>query len=322
MVEEGLKQISVIIPTLNAGKDLPGLFESLSIQTLKPREILVVDSSSSDGTAELARELGARVLSIPQEEFNHGLTRTLAGKAARGEVLVYLTQDARLAHPEALENLVSYLARDQVAMAYGRQIAPPGSSPLVALHRLFNYGDRSYILSYEDRYRFGLRTVFASNSFAGYRRQALERIGWFPALPASEDVHAAARFLKMGYRVAYVATACVYHAHDLSFREEFVRYLNIGRFYAAESWILEEFGHVEGEGRRYLFFALKHLCRHPHLLPAFFLRSLVRYLGYRLGLLLGPKTPALSQSSALPPEERGKADSFVGNSFNKEKMQF
>ena len=289
MAKENLKQISLIVPTLNASKNLPALFESLSAQTLPPLEILVVDSSSSDGTADLARKLGARVMSIPREDFNHGLTRTLAGKAARGDILVYLTQDARPAHPEALENLVSYLGQEKVAMAYGRQIAPPNVGPLATLHRLFNYADRSYIFSYEDRHRFGLRTVFASNSFAAYHRQALEQIGWFPALPASEDVYAAARFLKMGYRVAYVAEARVFHAHALSLKEEFRRYLAIGRFYAAEPWILEEFGQVEGEGRRYLFFALRHLRRHPHLLPAFFLRSLVRYLGYRLGLLLGPR---------------------------------
>ncbi len=289
MVEKDLRKVSVIVPTFNARQELSALWASLNEQSLAPAEVLVVDSSSTDGTAELARKLGARVIVIPREEFNHGLTRTLAGKAASGPILVYLTQDARLAHPEALERLVSYLRRDGIAMAYGRQIAPPGFNPLAALHRLFNYTERSYVFSYEDRHRFGLRTVFASNSFAAYRREALERIGWFPALPALEDVHAAARFLKLGYRVAYVAEAQVFHAHAFSLKEEFRRYLTIGRFYANESWILEEFGRVEGEGRRYLLFALRHLRGYPHLLPGFFLQSLARYLGYRLGLLLGAR---------------------------------
>jgi len=289
LAQEELSSVSVIIPTYQARRELPGLWATLRQQSLQPQEVLVVDSSSPDGTAELASQLGARVLVIPKEEFNHGLTRTLAGRQARGQVLVYLTQDARLARPDSLARLVSALRGERVAMAYGRQLAPAGMGTLSAMHRLFNYHHRSYVFSYQDRQRFGLRTVFASNSFAAYRRRVLEQIGWFPDLPALEDVHAAARLLRAGYRIAYVAEALVFHAHPFSLKREFQRYLTIGRFYATQRWILEEFGLVEGEGRRYLLFALKHLARKPHLLGLFFLQAGVRYLAYRLGLLLGAR---------------------------------
>ena len=41
---------------------------------LKPK-VIVVNSSSGDGTVELAEELGAETVVIPRTEFNHGSTR-------------------------------------------------------------------------------------------------------------------------------------------------------------------------------------------------------------------------------------------------------
>ena len=48
--------ISVIIPTLNAEKELPALLEALREQSLRADEILVVDSESTDRTVSVAEE--------------------------------------------------------------------------------------------------------------------------------------------------------------------------------------------------------------------------------------------------------------------------
>lgn len=52
--------VSVILPTLNAAGEIAALLAALMDQTQPPEEILVVDSGSTDGTAELARAHGAR----------------------------------------------------------------------------------------------------------------------------------------------------------------------------------------------------------------------------------------------------------------------
>ena len=57
--------VSVILPTLNAAGEIAALLAALMDQTQPPEEILVVDSGSTDGTAELARAHGARVMSVP-----------------------------------------------------------------------------------------------------------------------------------------------------------------------------------------------------------------------------------------------------------------
>src|SRR5574340_1700678 len=95
---------SIIIPTYNAGRRMYRLCEAMRSQTVSS-EIIVVDSSSSDGTVEIAESFGAKVVIVPAENFDHGGTRTLAGKAAKGDILVYMTQDAVVFDKHAVENI-------------------------------------------------------------------------------------------------------------------------------------------------------------------------------------------------------------------------
>ncbi len=83
--------VSVIIPAYNEAERLPQAVESAQRQTLSPREIIVVDDGSSDGTAEVARKLGVRVLS----QENKGLpgARNSGIRAARGEWIALLDAD-------------------------------------------------------------------------------------------------------------------------------------------------------------------------------------------------------------------------------------
>jgi len=56
-------KIGVVIPAYNAAAFLPRCLESVFAQTLKPKEVIVVDDGSTDNTAALAAELGAKVIS-------------------------------------------------------------------------------------------------------------------------------------------------------------------------------------------------------------------------------------------------------------------
>jgi rhamnosyltransferase len=277
--------ISVIIPTYNAAKDLEKLLESLRQQTL-PCEIIVIDTSSTDGTPEVAEHYRAIVKVIDKNTFDHGGTRTLAGKMAGGDILVYLTQDALPVDATSLEKLVKPLADSTVGAVYGRQVPRPGASLFGAHLRLFNYLDTSSIKRLSDKATLGIKTPFFSNSFAAYRRTDLEQIGWFrERLILGEDTCAAARLLLAGHAVAYAADAVVYHSHDYTPAEEFRRYFDVGVFHSAEDWILSEFGSAGGEGMAYLKSAVKYLAENGkyHLLPELVARTGLKFAGYTLG---------------------------------------
>lgn len=277
--------ISVIIPTYNAAKHLEALLESLRQQTVGS-EIMVVDSTSTDGTPELAQRHGAAVMTVSKEAFDHGGVRTLAGKAARGELLVYLTQDALPVSATALEKLLEPLADRTVAAVYGRQLPRPGASLFGAHLRLFNYPEGSWTRSLGDRQRYGIRTPFLSNSFAAYRKACLQEIGWFSErLIMGEDTAAGARLLRLGYRLAYTAEAAVYHSHDYTLRQDFRRSFDIGVFHQSEDRLLAEFGGAGKEGLAYLRSAVRYLAEHRALprLPELLLRTSLRFTGYTLG---------------------------------------
>ncbi len=201
--------ITVIIPTLNAGSTLPRLLRALREQTAAC-DILVIDSSSTDDTAAIADSFGAEVVVIRREEFDHGGTRNLAVQKARGTIVVFFTQDAVPADEHALENLVSPFSDASIGAAYGRQLPEQGASPFAEHLRHFKYPAQAHVKGAGDKDRFGIETPFLSDSFSAYRKAVLEEVGMFKnGILFAEDVHAGARLVLAGYRIAYVPEARV-----------------------------------------------------------------------------------------------------------------
>jgi len=246
----------------------------------------VVDSSSSDRTVEIAESFGAKVFIVRTEDFDHGGARTLAGKAAKGDILVYMTQDATPFDKHSIENITRPFEDQGIAASFGRQLPYPDATAFGAHLRLFNYPDVSCLKSLEDRKTYGIRTAFLSNSFAAYRKTVLEGIGWFRRkLIMGEDTCAGAKMLLAGHKIMYVAGAMVYHSHDYTVLQEFKRYFDIGVFHQSERWILDEFGKAEGEGIRYMRSLFTFLRRRKkyYLIPEGIFRNTLKYIGYKLG---------------------------------------
>jgi len=280
--------VSIIIPTLNASKYLSDLLIKLENQTFSDKEIIIIDSSSQDSTATIGQSFGAKIVTINTNDFDHGRTRNLGASEAKGDIVIYLTQDALPVDEYALENLIKPFDDDNlIAASYGRQLPNTDASPFSAHLRLFNYPDTSYIRSLEDRTIFGIKTIFFSNSFSAYRREILEKIGAFKEkLIFGEDMHAAARLLLAGYKVAYNADAMVHHSHNYTAYQEFERYFDLGVLHGSEDWLIKEFGTTGGEGKKYINSGISYLLKDKrfHLIPAFLFRNALKYLGYNLGL--------------------------------------
>jgi rhamnosyltransferase len=286
-VVSGKVNFTVCIPTLNASGVWKELLASVKVQTMQPSEIIILDSSSSDDTAELAHQANWRVVAVPRAEFRHGGTRQQGAElATASDVIIYLTQDSFLADPGALARLVGAFDDASIGAAYGRQLPRPGANRIEAHARLFNYPPVSAIRSLDDSFATGLKTIFFSNSFGAYRRSALEQIGGFPKqLNFGEDTVVAARLLQSGWRIAYVADAEVYHSHAYNPLEEYRRYYQVGRLHGGEQWLLRDFGQPTGEGRRFVLSEIRYLLKHaPWLIPEAIFRSALKYLGYERGM--------------------------------------
>ena len=278
---------ALIIPTRNAALYLARLLPALEQQTLVVDDFLVIDSASSDSTVAQLHAFGARVEVIPVARFNHGGTRRWASQLTDAELLIYLTQDAIPVSPECFAQIkAELLSADDIGLAYGRQLPHPDASVLARQARRFNYPASPRTKRLADAAELGIKTCFSSDSFAAYRRSALDAIGGFPEnVIGSEDAHVAARLLLAGYAVRYAANACVQHSHNYRLSEEFRRYFDIGTFYGRERWIAASFGHAGGEGRRYVQAEIAALAEAKalHRVPEVILRSALKLLGYKLG---------------------------------------
>jgi rhamnosyltransferase len=280
-------QVAVVIPTYNARCLWASLSAGVRLQGLPAHQVLIVDSSSDDGTRDLAMAEGYQVSRIDRCDFNHGGTRQLAVDLVPwARIVVYLTQDAILASSDSLDHLLSAFDDERVAAAYGRQLPRPSAGPIEAHARLFNYPPHSDVRDFESRHTLGIKAAFMSNSFAAYRVSELRAVGGFPSgVIMAEDTIVAGRLLIAGWKTAYVAEARVYHSHPFTIGQEFQRYFDIGVYHRQEGWLRARFGDPRGEGKRFVMSELAHLApRHLYLVPYALFRTMSKVIGYQLGL--------------------------------------
>lgn len=106
--DSAARSVSVVVPAYNAVRTLPATIASIESQTVRPLEIIVVDDGSADATADLARSLGARV--ITQANAGHAAARNTGIEAARGRWVAFLDADD-LWLPDKLERQLAEIER-------------------------------------------------------------------------------------------------------------------------------------------------------------------------------------------------------------------
>ncbi|MBB6670617.1 glycosyltransferase family 2 protein [Cohnella nanjingensis] len=278
--------ISVILPTYQAEPYLPELLKRLKGQSTPPHEIIVVDSSSTDRTVEIAKHSGAKVLVINKEEFDHGGTRNYAAQEASGEVLAFMTQDALPEGRDFLASLTGPLRDSQVAAVCGRQIARANANVLEQMTREINYPEEMIRKSFGDLKRYGIKLFFFTNVCSAIRRDAFMKLGGFPEpIILNEDMILAAKCILSGYSIVYNPDAGVIHSHDYTLMGQFRRNFDIGVSMRMNDWIFQ-YTTAEREGRKLVKQQLSRLWRGGHWrwIPRWFAEAAAKYAGYRLGL--------------------------------------
>lgn len=259
------------------------------MQTLQPNHILIVDSGSTDGSIGQFQKINAEVLQIPKVEFDHGGTRNIAFKRFHSDFYLFLTQDAIPKDQFSFENLLKPLLENrECGASYGRQVPSEDANVFAEHARLFNYppGDKPVFKSLRSIDQYGIKTVFCSNSFAAYRRSAMDEIGYFPDCTLfAEDSLAVAKMINLGWEVAYVPTAEVIHSHNYSTSQEFSRYFDVGAFHSFNSWLLERYKGASGEGLKFVMSEYQYLKRAQikYAFPVVIFKNFLRYSAYQVG---------------------------------------
>jgi rhamnosyltransferase len=216
---------SIVLPTRNAGPQFGELLERLTGENPKTElEIVVIDSGSTDGTVDLARKFGARVLEIPSVSFNHGLTRNLGIQNCAGEICVLLVQDAMPIEEDWLEALIRPFGSDPMICGVTTRQVPRPTADVVTNWEVVNH---NRILGLESNVRFIPDwSAFESLSFekklflcnfdnvcSAVRRSTWEEYPFRP-LAFAEDLDWGVRVLQAGNKIAYEPGAGVIHSHE------------------------------------------------------------------------------------------------------------
>ncbi|KFI57308.1 glycosyl transferase family protein [Bifidobacterium cuniculi] len=278
----------MVIPTLNAASMIADLLKALEDQTLKPDEIIVVDSSSNDQTQDIVcKHPDVKLIAIDRKDFNHGGTRDMALRESKGDFVLFLTQDAMPANAQYIANIMRPFDDEHVALVYGRQLPRDDARAAERLVRSYTYRAQSLHITKEDIPDLGIRAFRATDVCAAYRRTAYLEVGGFenPVL-TNEDMFIAARFLNAGWTVVYEADACVVHSHNFTFRQQYKRNYIQGVEIEKHQDILDD-APLTGEGLSMVTYTLKGLARQGHILEAgrFIIDCGFRFVGNRKGTM-------------------------------------
>lgn len=224
--------VSIFIPTWNGGDEFRDHLESMLAQELdREFEIVVIDSGSTDGTWEYLESQPVRRSRIPNEEFNHGLTRNHGIQLCRGEIVVLTVQDARPIDQKWMQRLVDCFDDPKVAGAFGRQVARPDAN-LFIRDRLGNWvagqsDARVQEIPSEDEFwslepLARLQTIAFDNVNSAVRRSVMKDIP-FRERKFGEDIDWSLRALLAGHRIVFEPRSAVVHSHDNSAWYEFKR---------------------------------------------------------------------------------------------------
>ena len=196
---------SIVIRAYNEERHIGRLLDGIAQQTLKDVEVILVDSGSSDRTAEIALQRAARLVHIRPDEFTFGRSLNVGISQASAELVVIASAHIYPVYPDWLERLLVPFSDSKVALTYGKQrgnATAKFSEQQVFVHW---YPDKSQSLQSQP---------FCNNANAAIRRDLWEQRPYDETLTGLEDLEWAHWVIGQGYFLSYVAEAEVTHVHD------------------------------------------------------------------------------------------------------------
>jgi rhamnosyltransferase len=213
----------VVIRTLNEAELLGHCLESLREQRGHfDLDVLVVDSGSTDATLDIAREGGARIVTMPPDQFDYSKALNLGIENVDGELVASLSAHAIPTDDSWLETMVASFVDRRVAGVSSRQV-PWKDAPWQEVHRLrhqFGTVRTTYVNGDRDEILF-------SNAASMIRREVWEQHPF--VLPAVEDVDWAQRVVAAGWHIVYEPSIAVSHSHYEGPRAQARRMIDIYR---------------------------------------------------------------------------------------------
>lgn len=235
--KENLPEISIVIRCKNESKYIDSCIGMLELQDIDmKKEIIIIDSGSTDNTVNLALKYDVSVYLIDSKDFNFGTSINLGVTLSRGKFCVFLSAHAIPKNKNWLYELVTPLLKDKkIVASYSRQIYYEDSFIMEKRSLNDTFGNMTRLQKIDECSDISFmkvrKEVTFSNASSCIRKDVALKYP-FKELPASEDREWAFRILKDGYKIFYNPKSEIYHAHNENIKQWYHRiYINSKALY-------------------------------------------------------------------------------------------
>ena len=127
--------VSVVVPAYQASAHLGACLAALRSSTYPPREIIVVDDGSTDGTPGVAAQAQARYVRIADGPCGPAAARNAGARCAEGDVLLFVDADVAV-HADTLSRIAGHLERHpDLAAVFGSYDDQPTHGGIISRYR-------------------------------------------------------------------------------------------------------------------------------------------------------------------------------------------
>lgn len=288
--------ISIVIPTLNAGRAFGTVLHRIMGQGRSPLEIVCADGGSTDGTRHIVSQFPlARFVALAEPPGPGTWNRAV--EETRGELIAFLAQDAVPGNGDWLSHLTAPFDDPSVGGVYGRQQATLESDPLSGfrLAQRFCREPHRRRIRVGDRVRYKALPFFIDN--AAVRRSVWRGIHFNEHLPVGADRVWARQVVLASCTVAYAPDALVLRNVHACLKAAYRLALLTGY---TDQHYGDEGGTLWPDSRRFTRRAAWHLLKGFAWgrLPYLAVEDAVQRYGYKLGRRLDRLGPTLRERIA------------------------
>jgi glycosyltransferase involved in cell wall biosynthesis len=206
---------SIVIRAFNEEEHLGKLLTGIMQQTIQDREIILVDSGSTDATPEIASNFPVKIVQINPAEFTFGRSLNRGVAVAAGEFVVIISAHCYPVYPDWLEQLLKPFEDSRVAVSYGKQRGAETN----------HYSEHQFFRSYfPDISQLNQGQPYTHNANAAIRKSLWEGHPYDEQLTGLEDLAWSSWAKEQGYSIAYAADAEIIHIHLETMKQVHNRY--------------------------------------------------------------------------------------------------
>jgi glycosyltransferase involved in cell wall biosynthesis len=238
---------SIIIPLYNRPQEIKELLDSLTLQSYKQFEVLVIEDGSVDDAEDVvnsfANKLNVRYFVKANE--GQGFTRNYGFERAEGDYFIIFDSDC-IIPPDYLQIVNDYLTTNWLDAYGGPDDSHPSFTPI---QKAISYTMTSPFTTGGIRGNKKGIGQFHPRSFnMGISRKVWEKAGGFIITRSGEDIEYSIRIHSMGFKIGLIPDAKVYHKRRTNFLQFYKQIhffgrarINVYKFFPAELKLIHFF---------------------------------------------------------------------------------